>query len=483
LSFAAARGKSAAKTIMVGGAMGRVKSRTQRDGSRVYYAYYRDLAGRERYLRRYTAHDEADLAWRTKEYQLGRGFVDDVAVKGRMTFEDYVNNHFFTTWRPGKRRIYSVRKLADARFIPFFGPMPIGAISRETCRIFFAELRDEGLQDKTIQSYRADLATIFNRAVDDGYRDSSPTARMRLQLRIKPTRIHPPMPEDFEAIYNAMPGPFTQMMTELAVGIAVRFGELTELRVRDVDEQGGVGFIRVQRAVSDVGPDGPSRFEVLDLTKGGDDRRLVLQADVFDRLLAHIECHGLGEDDLLFPLALLDAELAVTKDAERRAVLTAVVPDGLGRTAPNARGKTYPHGAMSGYIQGRCRCEWCRLRMAQWNANRPSRRRDLARVKRNITGHVPSDTFRNQVWYPTLESIGMPKRWVVHELRHAYGTWALAGGANIVDVQADYGHKQLTTTQNYVHAVAELRRGASDAAVAFRSNRIAELRKRRLSAV
>jgi len=463
--------------------MGRVKTRAGRDGTKVYYAYFRDLAGRERYLRKYASYEDADLAWRTKEHQLGRGIVDDVAIKGRLSFEDYVNNHFFTTWRPGKRRMYTMRKLADARFIPYFGPMPIGAISRETCRIFFAQLRDEGLQDKTIQSYRADLATIFNRAVDDGYRDSSPTARMRLQLRIKPTRIRPPMPEDFDAIYAALPGPFTQMMTELAVGIAVRFGELTELRVRDVDERDGVGFVRVERAVSNVGPDEPARFEVLDLTKGGDDRKLVLQSEVFDRLLEHIDRYGLGEDDLLFPLSQLDAELTITKEAKRRAVLAAIVPEGLGRTAPNSKGKTYPHGAMSGYIQGRCRCEWCRLRMAQWNANRPSRRRELSRVRRNTTGHIPSDTFRNQVWYPTLDSIGKPKRWVVHELRHAYGTWALAGGANIVDVQADYGHKKLTTTQNYVHAVEELRRGASDAAVAFRGNRIAELRKRRLAAV
>lgn len=463
--------------------MGRVITRRLRDRSQVHYAYYRDLAGREHYLNRYDDFADADLAWRTKERQLGRGIVDDVAIKGRITFEDYVNNHFFTTWRPGKRRIYSVRKLADARFIPFFGPMPIGSISRETCRIFFAELRDEGLQDKTIQSYRADLATIFNRAVDDGYRDSSPTARMRLQLRIKPTRIRPPMPEDYEAIYAALPGPFTQMMTELAVGIAVRFGELTELRVKDVDERDGVGFIRVERAVSDVGPDLPSRFEVLDLTKGGDDRKLVLQADVFDRLLAHIERYDLAEDDLLFPLSHFDAEVAAVKEAKRRAVLAVVVPQGLGRTDPNSKGKTYPHGTMSGYIQGRCRCEWCRVRMAQWNANRPSHRRPLARVKRNDTGHIPSDTFRKQVWYPTLASIGKPRQWVVHELRHAYGTWALAGGANIVDVQADYGHKKLTTTQNYVHAVAELRSGATDAAVAFRGSRIAELRKRRLDAV
>lgn len=463
--------------------MGRIITRKLRDGSTVHHAYYRDLGGREHYLNKYTDRADADLAWRTKEHQLGRGIVDDPAIKGRISFEDYVNNHFFTSWRPGKRRIYDVRKLAEARFIPYFGPMPIGAISRETCRIFFAQLRDEGLADKTIQSYRADLATIFNRAVDDGYRESSPTARMRLQLRIKPTRIRPPMPEDFDEIYAALPGPFTQMMTELAVGIAVRFGELTELRVKDVDERDGVGFVRVERAVSDVGPDEPARFEILDLTKGGDDRKLVLQQDVFDRLLAHIERYELGENDLLFPLAEFDAELTTVKEAKRRAVLAAVVPDGLGRTAPNRKGRTYPHGAMSGYIQGRCRCEWCRLRMAQWNASRPSRRRPLARVQRNTTGHIPADTFRKQVWYPTLEAIDKPKRWVVHELRHAYGTWALAGGANIVDVQADYGHKKLTTTQNYVHAVEELRRGASDAAVSFRSNRIKELRKRRLTVV
>jgi hypothetical protein len=42
-------------------------------------------------------------------------------------------------------------------------------------------------------------------------------------------------------------------------------------------------------------------------------------------------------------------------------------PDRLGRTEPNAAGRTYGHGTLSAYTAGRCRCECCR------NAFRPLR--------------------------------------------------------------------------------------------------------------
>jgi hypothetical protein len=38
-----------------------------------------------------------------------------------------------------------------------------------------------------------------------------------------------------------------------------------------------------------------------------------------------------------------------------------------------------------------------------------------------------------------------------HDLRHTFGTQAIAGGANVHDLQTWMGHRHLATTMRYVH--------------------------------
>ena len=38
-----------------------------------------------------------------------------------------------------------------------------------------------------------------------------------------------------------------------------------------------------------------------------------------------------------------------------------------------------------------------------------------------------------------------------HDLRHTFGTQAIAGGANVHDLQRWMGHRNLATTMRYVH--------------------------------
>jgi integrase/recombinase XerD len=48
---------------------------------------------------------------------------------------------------------------------------------------------------------------------------------------------------------------------------------------------------------------------------------------------------------------------------------------------------------------------------------------------------------------------GIPYRISPHWLRHTFATFALAGGANIVDVQKALGHEDIRTTQVYSHSL------------------------------
>jgi hypothetical protein len=88
-------------------------------------------------------------------------------------------------------------------------------------------------------------------------------------------------------------------------------------------------------------------------------------------LRIYIRENGIGPDDLLFPLSRLQTEWRAANPEPEPVVV--VVPDDLGRTEPNARGRTFVHGTMSGYTAGRCPCPWCRRSFAMYRAERRAR--------------------------------------------------------------------------------------------------------------
>jgi integrase len=61
--------------------------------------------------------------------------------------------------------------------------------------------------------------------------------------------------------------------------------------------------------------------------------------------------------------------------------------------------------------------------------------------------------FRKRVIVPAARAAGLSGV-TIRELRHAHASWSLAGGATLVEVQAQLGHSSLSTTQLYVHALA-----------------------------
>jgi integrase len=302
-----------------------------------------------------------------------------------------------------------------------------------------------------------------------------------------PSRVNVIDHDEYARIRDALPGPVSRLIVEVAINTGLRWGELTELRVRDLREYRGQAYLEICRAVTDAGTalTGDGRFMVRDMTKGGTHRNVSLRAGICESIEKHVADHGLGEDDLIFPVALLQAEVRAIKAAQRAEVLARPIPEGLTRTEPNDRGRTWRHGTLNAYVQGKCRCEWCRHRMAQWSATRvngnPVRTSGFGNRSRNTTGHIAGDTFRQLIWRPTLDGLGYPEtsRPTFHKLRHAHASWLLAGGADIVVVMARLGHKNIATTQRYLHALDPIDSTALSALDHFETSRGDELARRR----
>lgn len=149
------------------------------------------------------------------------------------------------------------------------------------------------------------------------------------------------------------------------------------------------------------------------------------------------------------------------------AVRLRTVPDRatLGFTKPNAAGRHYWHGTMSGYNAGKCRCQYCKDAAAIYRARRRSAGKDSPRRPRVVDtdGHISRDWFRVQVWRPALEQAGITFNVCTKDLRHAHASWLLAGGADLQMVKERLGHGSISTTENYLHTLPDADEAALDA--------------------
>jgi integrase len=250
---------------------------------------------------------------------------------------------------------------------------------------------------------------------------------------------------------------------ETAIESGLRWGELTELRVRDLEF--ATRMLTVSRAVVQVQPrfhpDG-GRFLVKEYPKDREYRRLKLSIQITVKLKAHVTEHSLGRDDLIF-------RAPATDEAHVRKLRLGTDPDSLGRTEPNAKGRRYKHGTMTGYSLGRCRCDYCRGAYTAYRAERRASGKDDPRSPRTVEtdGHLPKNWFRSAIWLPALKAADLEIRVRMHDLRHAHAS-SFAGGADLQVVRQRLGHSSLRTTERYLHTLPDADETALDALAKIR---------------
>jgi len=185
------------------------------------------------------------------------------------------------------------RRLLDQQILPTLGSRPLSAITPTVVRTWYGE------QDRDKPTLRAHayalLRTILTSAVDEDILSANPCRIRGAGASKRAKGIEPATLPQLEAIVAAMPEAY-RLLVLLAAWCALRSGEVTELRRKDIDVAAGV--IRVRRGVVWV-----SGEYVVGVPKSEAGVRDVnIPPHLPPVVKAHLAEHtGKGPDALLFP--------------------------------------------------------------------------------------------------------------------------------------------------------------------------------------
>lgn len=209
----------------------------------------------------------------------------------RPTFDVYAHQWLVgRELKPRTRAEYA--RLIDA-LIPVFGNTRLDAITPEAVRSWHAAW-GSGRPTARAHAYSL-LRTILNTAVEEEALSTNP-CRIRGAGRA-PVRhgMRPATIDELTQIAQAMPERY-RLMVHLAAWCALRFGELTELRRKDVDERDCL--IRVRRAVTWPG----GQPEVGTPKSAAGIRDVSIPPHLIPMIRDHLASHAQrGPDGLVFP--------------------------------------------------------------------------------------------------------------------------------------------------------------------------------------
>jgi integrase len=423
---------------------------------------YRDLRGRKRSAGTFTSEREANRAWQRAEAALALGRIADPR-RGRQTVRAYVEHEWFPNHVIEATTRESYRYILDRYLLPALGDLRMADVLPNEVRQWIARLQGPlGVNPPSIVKCKMVLDAIFTTALNDQVVFLHPGKGVKTPpVATRPRRII--TADQYARIHAALPDDTARLLVETDVESGLRWGELTELRVKDLDLATGV--LTVSRVVVELTmknrPDG-QRFLVKDYPKDRKWRRLRLAPHLATKLSNHIAEHDLARDDLLFAVPA----------GPRRYRTPDVLPDPatLGWTEPNAKGRRYRHGTPTAYAMARCRCRHCKDAVAAYRAARRAAGKDHPRTPRTIDTdlHISRGWFRKTVWIPALQDANLGFHVTPHGLRHAHASWLLAGGADLQVVKERLGHASITTTEKYLHTLPSADQAALDALATVR---------------
>lgn len=315
-----------------------VRRRTNKDGSIVFQARWRDRSGKARAATFDTSREARDHLDEVRR-RMRSGHSGDPTL-GHMLFQDW--------WQvcvdaSDSRPSTLARDLSHARchVLPTWGQVRLCDVTFEDGVRWARTIQESGLasstQSKVINIFKSAMAA----AVDHGRLHVDPVAHLKAP---DVPRVEAVFLTDAELLKleAAMDG-WWALTVPFVADTGLRISELSALRVRDVDLAAGIVHIRVGAVYVSKKVTGKGSSRISDNTKTGAAVRSIptLTPAMCQRVAEHIEQRGLGPDDLLFtgrrgaPLHPTNYRNRVLKPAVGRAGLYAktVTPHSLRHSA------------------------------------------------------------------------------------------------------------------------------------------------------
>jgi integrase len=252
-------------------------------------------------------------------------------------------------------------------------------------------------------------------------------------------------PDDFKKIVDQLPTEGAKLFAQFLVTTGCRFGEATEMRVKDINLRSKEVYVR--RTVSDVGAkanDG-NRFLIVSATKNGHKRTVVINTMLINSLKSFISVNKLTANDLLFANNRVDSGRIKPTGSRTERTKHYVVGS-----------RTFQHATPYSYNVGGCRCDLCTQAVKDY---RKQYRKDNPKGTRGQslgTSQSPKHLSRNKwrtIWNEAIEKSGIGWYPRTHDLRHANATQLLKKGVDVHEVKERLGHQSITTTERYLHRI------------------------------
>jgi integrase len=136
-----------------------------------------------------------------------------------------------------------------AHILDWFGDMRMIDILPSHVREWVSDLKDQSLSPASIRLNKAVLSVVFTTALNDQVTVLHPCKGVKTPtVPTKPLRIV--TPDEFDQFYWELPDDLARLVLEVDIDSGMRWGELTELRVKDFDFSNHL--VTVSRAVVEV---------------------------------------------------------------------------------------------------------------------------------------------------------------------------------------------------------------------------------------
>ena len=395
--------------------------------------------------------------WNTKveaEYHAVKAEASGAEERSRtnMRLADYIES-----WLPVADVLPITKKGYEAvlrtHVLPRIGNKKVSQVTRRVIRDLLDDLKHDGVGSATIAQVKASLGSSFKPLIETDELSSNPTHG----IKIKKTNAdfqNVLEPEEFKLILEHLPEP-AQLFAQFLVTSGTRFGEATELRVKDFNFKNGEVYI--QRRVSDLGAkyNKGNRFLVVEATKSGYKRSITLSKALLQEIKDYVSVNQLKKDNLLFSRALV---LPTSKLESSRGTKSS-------RPFEND-GRTFQHGTLYAYSTGGCRCDDCKQAIREYRKSYRQSKGIQQRTSHTDTSHLPRDVWRN-VWNTAIAKSGIDWSPRTHDLRHANATALLKNGVDVHEVKERLGHQSIKTTERYLHRIRHQQSKAGELANDF----------------